>query len=94
MGGAAILAQQLGHKVTGSDANVYPPMSTLLASQGIEIIQGYDPAQLSPTPDLVVIGNAMSRGNPCVEYVLNNNLTYHSGPEWLFDFLLKCSKRQ
>lgn len=89
MGGAAILARQLGHKVTGCDANVYPPMSTLLESQGIEIIQGYDPSQLDPAPDLVVIGNAMSRGNPCVEYVLNKNLNYTSGPQWLLDFLLK-----
>ncbi|GAM55458.1 L-alanyl-gamma-D-glutamyl-meso-diaminopimelate ligase [Vibrio ishigakensis] len=88
MGGAAVLAKQLGHKVTGSDANVYPPMSTLLESEGIEIIQGYDPSQLDPAPDLVVIGNAMSRGNPCVEYVLNHNLKYTSGPQWLQEFLL------
>ncbi|WP_158134601.1 UDP-N-acetylmuramate:L-alanyl-gamma-D-glutamyl-meso-diaminopimelate ligase [Vibrio navarrensis] len=88
MGGAAILARQLGHKVTGSDANVYPPMSTLLESQGIEIIGGFDPSQLNPAPDLVVIGNAMSRGNPCVEYVLNHNLRYTSGPQWLQEFLL------
>lgn len=88
MGGAAVLARQLGHKVTGSDANVYPPMSTLLESQGIEIIEGFDPSQLNPAPDLVVIGNAMSRGNPCVEYVLNNNLKYTSGPQWLQEFLL------
>ncbi len=88
MGGAAVLARQLGHKVTGSDANVYPPMSTLLESQGIEIIEGFDPSQLEPRPDLVVIGNAMSRGNPCVEYVLNNNLRYTSGPQWLQEFLL------
>lgn len=88
MGGAAVLARQLGHKVTGCDANVYPPMSTLLESQGIEIIEGFDPSQLEPRPDLVVIGNAMSRGNPCVEYVLNNNLKYTSGPQWLQEFLL------
>ncbi|XNG97190.1 UDP-N-acetylmuramate:L-alanyl-gamma-D-glutamyl-meso-diaminopimelate ligase [Vibrio cyclitrophicus] len=88
MGGAAVLARQLGHKVTGSDANVYPPMSTLLESQGIEIIEGFDPSQLEPSPDLVVIGNAMSRGNPCVEYVLDNNLRYTSGPQWLQEFLL------
>ncbi|WP_375752400.1 UDP-N-acetylmuramate:L-alanyl-gamma-D-glutamyl-meso-diaminopimelate ligase [Vibrio sp. HN007] len=88
MGGAAILARQLGHKVTGSDLNVYPPMSTLLESQGIEIIAGFDTSQLEPKPDLVVIGNAMSRGNPCVEYVLNNNLKYTSGPQWLQEFLL------
>lgn len=89
MGGAAVLARQLGHKVTGSDANVYPPMSTLLESQGIEIIEGFDPSQLEPRPDLVVIGNAMSRGNPCVEYVLDNNLRYTSGPQWLQEFLLQ-----
>ncbi len=89
MGGAATLARQMGHKVTGSDANVYPPMSTLLASQGIEIFDGYDPSQLDPAPDLVVIGNAMSRGNPCVEHVLNRGLPYVSGPQWLHDFLLK-----
>ncbi|CAK1811016.1 UDP-N-acetylmuramate:L-alanyl-gamma-D-glutamyl-meso-diaminopimelate ligase [Vibrio crassostreae] len=88
MGGAAVLARQLGHKVTGSDANVYPPMSTLLESQGIEIIEGFDPSQLEPRPDLVVIGNAMSRGNPCVEYVLDNNFRYTSGPQWLQEFLL------
>lgn len=88
MGGAAMLARQLGHKVTGSDANVYPPMSTMLEEQGIQIIQGYDPAQLEPAPDLVVIGNAMSRGNPCVEYVLDRNLRYTSGPQWLQEFLL------
>lgn len=88
MGGVAMLARQLGHKVTGSDANVYPPMSTMLESQGIEIIEGFDTAQFEPKPDLVVIGNAMSRGNPCVEYVLNNNLRYVSGPQWLQEFLL------
>ncbi|MBY8149338.1 UDP-N-acetylmuramate:L-alanyl-gamma-D-glutamyl-meso-diaminopimelate ligase [Vibrio fluvialis] len=88
MGGVAMLARQLGHKVTGSDANVYPPMSTMLEAQGIEIIEGFDPAQLEPRPDLVVVGNAMSRGNPCVEYVLNHNLRYTSGPQWLQDFLL------
>ncbi|MDA0149921.1 UDP-N-acetylmuramate:L-alanyl-gamma-D-glutamyl-meso-diaminopimelate ligase [Vibrio sp. LaRot3] len=88
MGGAAMLARQLGHKVTGSDANVYPPMSTMLESQGIEIIEGFDPSQLDPAPDLVVIGNAMSRGNPCVEHVLNSNLRYTSGPQWLQEFLL------
>ncbi|WP_341663143.1 UDP-N-acetylmuramate:L-alanyl-gamma-D-glutamyl-meso-diaminopimelate ligase [Vibrio sp.] len=88
MGGAAVLARQLGHKVTGSDANVYPPMSTLLESQGIDIIEGFDPSQLEPAPDLVVIGNAMSRGNPCVEHVLNSNLRYTSGPQWLQEFLL------
>lgn len=65
-----MLARSLGHEVTGSDANVYPPMSTLLENQGIDLIQGYDPSQLEPRPDLVIIGNAMTRGNPCVEAVL------------------------
>ncbi|MGX9418116.1 UDP-N-acetylmuramate:L-alanyl-gamma-D-glutamyl-meso-diaminopimelate ligase [Vibrio sp. WJH972] len=88
MGGVAVLARQLGHKVTGSDANVYPPMSTMLESQGIEIIEGYDVSQFEVSPDLVVIGNALSRGNPCVEYVLNSNLRYLSGPQWLQEFLL------
>lgn len=88
MGGIAVLAKQLGHRVTGSDLNVYPPMSTQLEEQGIELIQGYDPSQLDPAPDMVVIGNAMSRGNPCVEYVLDRNLPYTSGPEWLRDNVL------
>ncbi|WP_026052582.1 UDP-N-acetylmuramate:L-alanyl-gamma-D-glutamyl-meso-diaminopimelate ligase [Gayadomonas joobiniege] len=89
MGSLAILARQLGHKVTGSDQNVYPPMSTQLAAQGIELIQGYDPSQLDPEPDLVIIGNAMSRGNPVVEAVLERNLAYQSGPQWLFEHVLK-----
>lgn len=88
MGSLAILARSLGHKVTGSDANVYPPMSTLLEKQGIELIQGYDPSQLEPAPDIVVIGNAMTRGNPCVEAVLEKGLTYTSGPQWLHDHVL------
>lgn len=89
MGGVAMIARELGYKVTGSDTNVYPPMSTFLETHGIEIIPNYDVAQLQPAPDLVVIGNAMSRGNPCVEYVLNNQLNYSSGPQWLHDHLLK-----
>lgn len=89
MGGLAILARSLGHEVTGSDANVYPPMSTLLAQQGISLTQGYDPQQLDPVPDLVIIGNAMTRGNPCVEAVLENNIPYLSGPQWLHDFVLR-----
>lgn len=89
MGGIAALAKALGHHVTGSDANVYPPMSTQLEQLGINLTQGYDPAQLEPAPDLVVIGNAMSRGNPAVEYVLDRNLPYTSGPQWLLENLLK-----
>ncbi|AXJ07136.1 UDP-N-acetylmuramate:L-alanyl-gamma-D-glutamyl-meso-diaminopimelate ligase [Pseudomonas fluorescens] len=89
MGSMAVLAKELGHHVTGSDANVYPPMSTQLEAQGIQLTQGYDPAQLEPAPDLVVIGNAMSRGNPAVEYVLNKGLPYVSGPQWLADHVLQ-----
>ena len=89
MGGLAILARQLGHQVSGSDANVYPPMSTQLEKQGIALIEGYDPSQLEPAPDLVVIGNAMSRGNPCVEFVLEKGLRYTSGPQWLSEYLLQ-----
>ncbi|PWC21859.1 UDP-N-acetylmuramate:L-alanyl-gamma-D-glutamyl-meso-diaminopimelate ligase [Brenneria roseae subsp. roseae] len=89
MGGLALLARSLGHQVTGSDANVYPPMSTLLEEQGITLIQGYDPAQLDPAPDLVIVGNVMTRGNPCVEAVLEQGLTYVSGPQWLHDYVLR-----
>ncbi|GAA5317839.1 MAG: UDP-N-acetylmuramate:L-alanyl-gamma-D-glutamyl-me so-diaminopimelate ligase [Candidatus Pelagadaptatus aseana] len=88
MGSLAQLAKQLGHKVTGCDANVYPPMSTQLENAGIELTQGFDPEQLKPEPDLVVIGNAMSRGNPIVEEVLNSTIPYTSGPQWLCDHLL------
>lgn len=89
MGSLAVLAKQLGHKVTGSDANVYPPMSTQLEQQGIELIEGYDPAQLDPAPDMIIVGNAMSRGNPCVEYMLDRGLPYTSGPQWLSENLLR-----
>ena len=89
MGGVAILAKSLGYKVTGSDKNVYPPMSTQLEEQGIELIQGFDPSQLDSKPDLVVIGNAMSRGNPCVEAVLDKQIPYISGPQWLLEHVLK-----
>jgi len=89
MGGVAILARQLGMTVSGSDANVYPPMSEQLAAAGIELQQGYLAEHLDPTPDLVVMGNAMSRGNPAVEYVLNKGLAYMSGPQWLTEYILK-----
>ena len=89
MGSLAVLAKELGHRVTGSDANVYPPMSTQLEAQGIQLTQGYEPSQLDPAPDLVVIGNALSRGNPAVEYVLNKGLAYVSGPQWLADHVLQ-----
>lgn len=89
MAGVALIARSLGHKVTGSDKNVYPPMSTLLEKENIQIIEGYDPSQLNTVPDLVIIGNAMSRGNPCVEHILNNNIPYISAPQWLHDNVLK-----
>ena len=89
MGSLAILARELGHTVTGSDTGVYPPMSTQLEAQGIRLQEGYDPAQLDPQPDLVVIGNALSRGNPAVEYVLDRNIPYVSGPQWLSDQVLQ-----
>lgn len=89
MGGIATIARGLGHKVTGSDLNVYPPMSTMLEEQGIDIIQGFDESQLKPSPDMVIIGNAMSRGNPAVEYVLNQNIPYISGPQWLSENVLQ-----
>ena len=89
MGGIAAIAKSLGYKVTGSDRNVYPPMSTQLEELGITLSVGYDESQFEPAPDMVIIGNAMARGNPAVEYVLNRNLPYTSGPQWLLDHLLK-----
>ncbi len=89
MGGIAVLAREMGYTVSGSDANVYPPMSTQLEQAGIQLGQGYDPAHLEPAPDLVVIGNALSRGNAAVEYVLNRGLPYTSGPAFLADYVLK-----
>jgi len=89
MGGIALLARELGFEVSGSDQNVYPPMSTQLAEAGITLTEGFDSAQLEPTPDLVVIGNALSRGNPAVEFVLERGLAYTSGPAFLADHLLK-----
>jgi UDP-N-acetylmuramate: L-alanyl-gamma-D-glutamyl-meso-diaminopimelate ligase len=90
MGGIAVLAKQMGHHVAGSDHNVYPPMSTQLAEQGITLFEGFDPQQIfQDKPDLVIIGNAMSRGNPAVEYALNNGMHYISGPQWLADHCLQ-----
>ncbi len=92
MGGLAVLASELKDKVTGSDQNVYPPMSTQLNNLGIKIFQGYDDiSQLNPKPDLVVVGNVMSRGSPVIEALLNQNLPMLSGPEWLLRYVL--SKR-
>lgn len=89
MGGLAIIAQQLGHRVTGSDQSVYPPMSTQLQQQGIVLMQGYAASHLDPAPDLVIIGNALSRGNPEVEAVLNRGLNYTSGAQWLYEGVLR-----
>ncbi len=89
MGGLAALARADGHEVTGSDANVYPPMSTQLEALGIQLTEGYDPEPLTERPDLVLIGNALSRGNPAVEYVLNERIPYTSGPRWLGENYLK-----
>ena len=88
MGGLALIARELGHRVTGCDEHVYPPMSEVLDGAGVAVVQGYDPAQLSPAPDVVVIGNAMTRGNPCVEHILDNGLHYASGPAWLSEHVL------
>jgi len=88
MGGIAVIARAAGHRVTGCDANVYPPMSTQLREQGIELIEGFDAEQLALTPDLFVIGNAISRGNPLLEEILDRNLPYTSGPQWLAENVL------
>jgi UDP-N-acetylmuramate: L-alanyl-gamma-D-glutamyl-meso-diaminopimelate ligase len=88
MGGVAAMAKAAGHRVTGCDANVYPPMSTQLANLGIDVIQGFDPAQLDIGPDYVVVGNAMTRGNPVVEEMLNRRIPYCSGPQWLSEHVL------
>ena len=89
MGGLALIARQAGHEVTGSDAHVYPPMSTLLQREGVEGMRGYAPTHLEPAPDLVVMGNVMSRGREVVEYVLNRGLSYTSGPQWLGEEILR-----
>ena len=81
MGSLAQLAKAAGHSVSGCDANVYPPMSTQLEKAGIVLIEGFDPEQLQPAPDLIVVGNALSRGNPCVEAMLDRRLPYISGPQ-------------
>jgi UDP-N-acetylmuramate: L-alanyl-gamma-D-glutamyl-meso-diaminopimelate ligase len=91
MGGIAAIAREAGHKVTGCDANVYPPMSIQLSSQGIELTEGFSPEQTRLSPDLFVIGNVVTRGNPLLEEILNLNLPYASGPQWLAENVL-CDK--
>ena len=88
MGGIAVLAKDAGHTVTGCDANVYPPMSTQLEAQGIKLIEGFDPSQTALNPDIYVIGNVVSRGNPLMEEILNKGLPYISGPQWLAENIL------
>jgi UDP-N-acetylmuramate: L-alanyl-gamma-D-glutamyl-meso-diaminopimelate ligase len=89
MGSLAVLAKQMGLHVSGSDEKVYPPMSTQLQEQGIDLCEGFKPDHLQPPPDLVIIGNALSRGNPAVEYVLREGLSYTSGPQWLAQYVLR-----
>jgi len=89
MGGIALLAREAGHTVSGSDLNVYPPMSDQLAAAGITLQEGYDSSHLDPSPDQVVVGNALSRGNPAVEYMLNQGIPYISGPQWLAENILQ-----
>jgi UDP-N-acetylmuramate: L-alanyl-gamma-D-glutamyl-meso-diaminopimelate ligase len=88
MGGIAALARELGHTVQGSDVNVYPPMSTQLEALGMQLMRGYTAEHLQPAPDLVLVGNALSRGNPAVEYMLDARLRYISGPQWLGETVL------
>ena len=89
MGGVAVLAKAAGHTVTGCDANVYPPMSTQLQEQGIELMEGYDARQIDLNPDLFVIGNVVSRGNPLMEAILDRGLPYVSGPQWIGEHILR-----
>ena len=88
MAGIAAIAKANGHRVTGCDKNVYPPMSTQLEAMGIDLIDGYDKKQVSLKPDIYVIGNVVSRGNPLMEHILNKNLPYQSGPEWIYQNIL------
>ena len=88
MGGIAAIAREAGHRVTGCDANVYPPMSDQLSALGIELIEGWDASQLALAPDLFMIGNAISRGNPLLEAVLDAGAPYTSGPQWLAEHVL------
>lgn len=89
MAGIAAIAREAGYKVTGSDANAWPPMSTQLEALGITLMQGYEPSHLQPAPDVVVVGNVVTRGNPAMEYVLNAGLPYISGPQWLAENVLQ-----
>jgi len=92
MGGIAALARAAGHQVSGSDANVYPPMSTQLASLGIPLLEGWSAEHLKPAPDLVSVGNALSRGNPELEAALARGLAYTSGPQWLAETAAQAAR--
>ena len=89
MGGIAALATARGHRVTGSDRNVYPPMSTQLEALGVELIQGYEAEQLAPAPDVVIVGNVMTRGMPVIERLLESAMPFTSGPQWLAEHVLR-----
>src|SRR5512135_1410658 len=89
MGGIAVIAREAGYRVTGCDANVYPPMSIQLAAQGIELIEGYSSEQTALRPDVFVVGNVVTRGNPLMEEILNRGLPYISGPQWLAENVLR-----
>ncbi|MEN7343978.1 MAG: UDP-N-acetylmuramate:L-alanyl-gamma-D-glutamyl-meso-diaminopimelate ligase [Pseudomonadota bacterium] len=92
MGGVAALAKAAGHRVSGCDSNVYPPMSTQLESLGIELIEGWDESQLSIGADVYIVGNVVSRGNPLMEAILDRGLDYISGPAWLSAHVLRGRK--
>ncbi len=92
MAGVALIARELGHQVSGCDANVYPPMSDQLAQAGIELIEGWDPVQLDAAPDVCVIGNALSRGNPLVDAILDRRMAFTSGPQWLAESVLRSHR--
>lgn len=89
MGGIALLARAQGHEVTGADTNVYPPMSTMLAEQGVDILQGYQAQDFPADADAIVVGNVMKRGLAVVEHLLDHNLPYTSGPQWLGENILR-----
>jgi len=89
MAGIAAIAREAGHRVTGADAAAWPPMSTQLEALGIQVTRGYDPAQLAPAPDAVIVGNVITRGNPAIEHVLDHGLRHVSGPQWLAENVLE-----
>ena len=89
MGGVALIARELGHIVSGSDLNIYPPMSDALKNAGIDLRLGYDPSTIDKDVDLVIVGNAIGRANPSVDYVLTHKIPYTSGSQWMHDYVLR-----